>query len=127
MPPPKTDRNCGARSAIATCSHTSHAGLLPVRGPNPDAIRAHPPPPSPRCDPYLSAMANPDHFRILQRGIKAWTLWREENPDTKPDLSQADHTHAYLSRANLSNTNLRGATFLAANLLGAVPKNSTGS
>ncbi|MCP5111662.1 MAG: pentapeptide repeat-containing protein [bacterium] len=64
-------------------------------------------------------MANPEHLRILQRGIKVWNLWRQENPDTKPDLSQVDRTRAYLSRANLSNTDLRGAIFLGANLKGA--------
>ena len=64
-------------------------------------------------------MANPEHFRILQKGINAWNLWRAEHPEIQPDLNQADRTYAHLRRANLRDTALREVKFFAANLLGA--------
>lgn len=58
-------------------------------------------------------MANPQHLQILNKGVKSWNLWREENPTIKPDLSEADLTKielrgANLSEANLSSVNLSG-------------------
>lgn len=32
-------------------------------------------------------MANPEHLKNLQEGVKSWNKWREENPGIKPDLS----------------------------------------
>ena len=54
-------------------------------------------------------MANEEHLKILKQGVKKWNEWREENPDIKPDLQEA----------NLSTLDLRGANFKAANLLRA--------
>jgi uncharacterized protein YjbI with pentapeptide repeats len=52
-------------------------------------------------------MANEDHLRILQQGVKVWNKWREENPGIEPDLSVADLKAADLRGANLSGSNLR--------------------
>jgi len=64
-------------------------------------------------------MANPDHLKILKRGIKKWNQWREAHPDIKPDLSEADLTQADLRRANLSWADLSGAILSEAKLKGA--------
>jgi len=54
-------------------------------------------------------MANEEHLRILKQGVEAWNKWREENPDTEPDLRGANLSRANLSGANLSRANLREA------------------
>jgi hypothetical protein len=51
-------------------------------------------------------MANEEHLEILGQGVEVWNRWREENPDVRPDLSEAD----------LSGTDLGGADFVGANL-----------
>jgi len=35
------------------------------------------------------SMAIKEHLKILKQGVKRWNKWREENPDVKPDLSNA--------------------------------------
>ena len=35
-------------------------------------------------------MPNLEHLSILRKGVEAWNLWREDNPDVRPDLSDAD-------------------------------------
>jgi len=57
-------------------------------------------------------MANEEHFLMLLQGVEAWNRWREEHPETKPDLSGAN-----LERANLRRANLREAWFDKAHLL----------
>ena len=69
-------------------------------------------------------MVNPEHVAILQQGVEAWNKWRDENPNIKPDLSEAKLKEAKLSRANLtgvdfSNAFLSGSDFSKANLIGA--------
>ena len=59
-------------------------------------------------------MANLEHLQILQQGIEAWNLWRNQHLDIRPDLSGAllsgaDLSGADLSRALLSDASLRGA------------------
>lgn len=49
-------------------------------------------------------MANPEHLKIMKRGVRAWNQWRYENPNIKPDLSRAR-----LSSRNLVNVDLRDA------------------
>jgi hypothetical protein len=34
-------------------------------------------------------MANDEHVAMLKKGVDAWNAWREENPDIRPDLSEA--------------------------------------
>lgn len=83
-------------------------------------------------------MANDEHLAILKQGIEAWNRWREENPEVRPDLSEADLSgadlsptwtgteilsadlrEADLSGANLSRANLNGANLSDADLSGA--------
>jgi len=63
-------------------------------------------------------MPNEDHFAIIKRGVTAWNEWRLANPETEPDLRQADLTHMNLVMANLRNANLESAT-LVCSLMGA--------
>ncbi len=44
-------------------------------------------------------MANEEHLKILKQGGKVWNRWREENPDLRPDLSDADLFEADLHAA----------------------------
>ena len=64
-------------------------------------------------------MANPKHLDVLKLGVEAWNRWREENPEIRPDLTQADLREANLGLANLSGANLRRAYLYRANLRGA--------
>src|SRR6516162_1530989 len=66
-------------------------------------------------------MANNEHVAILKQGVKAWNAWRRENPDIRPDLSNADLRGADLSGANLARANLREAFRVKANLGRADP------
>jgi uncharacterized protein YjbI with pentapeptide repeats len=66
-------------------------------------------------------MANEEHLRIIQQGVKVWNQWRVDNPDIESDLSEADLSGADLSEVNLSGadlskTNLVGANLIMANL-----------
>ena len=61
-------------------------------------------------------MANKEHLARLKHGVEAWNLWRRENPDARPDLSQANLTGAHLVEADLSDTNLFWANLNHANL-----------
>lgn len=71
---------------------------------------------------------------LLHDGVTRWNLWRHEEPDVRPNLSEADLTGAHLSgaylreadlteanltRANLSDADLTGAHLTGANLAGA--------
>jgi len=44
-------------------------------------------------------MANQEHLDILKQGVSKWAKWRDENPETRPDLRES----------NLYGANLRGA------------------
>ena len=64
-------------------------------------------------------MANEEHVKILKQGVEAWNNWREENPDIKPDLIEADLSEADLTEADLSWADLRKAKLSGADLSGA--------
>ncbi len=64
-------------------------------------------------------MANDDHLTLLKQDVAAWNAWRKENPDTRPDLREADLSGADLREADLSDANLRGAVLREANFRGA--------
>jgi hypothetical protein len=64
-------------------------------------------------------MANPDHFAKLEEDVALWNLWREGNPDIKPDLRGVDLRGANLRGANLTEANLSGAGLRWASLSGA--------
>lgn len=74
-------------------------------------------------------MADPNHLEMLKTGRKAWNLWRMENPDIKPDLSNTNLKNASLrkmdlSEANLSNTDLCNADLAEAYLWGTLFTNA---
>ena len=50
-------------------------------------------------------MANEEQLSILRQGVEVWNEWREENPNVKINLSNAD-----LSRINLSKVDPKGAS-----------------
>ena len=54
-------------------------------------------------------MAEKEHLARLKQGVEAWDRWREENPDLKPDLSDAKLERANLGGADLSGVDLYGA------------------
>ena len=64
-------------------------------------------------------MANPEHLKILKQGVEVWNKWREENPQIKPDLVNANLGGVNLSNADLSYANLVIANFKKAELSGA--------
>jgi uncharacterized protein YjbI with pentapeptide repeats len=64
-------------------------------------------------------MANDEHVALLKQGVAAWNAWRDENPGTRPDLSEANLREANLSGTNLRGANLREAGLSKANLSGA--------
>jgi uncharacterized protein YjbI with pentapeptide repeats len=69
-------------------------------------------------------VADQTHLDVLLQDVEAWNEWREQNPSTRPDLSEADLTGANLSRADLTNAYLSSGTpyiypYNAANLTGA--------
>lgn len=73
-------------------------------------------------------MANPEHVKILEKGIEVWNKWRAKNPDVRPDLSKfdlrgynlrrANLNEAYLSYADISYTSLSDSNLNKANLNG---------
>jgi uncharacterized protein YjbI with pentapeptide repeats len=67
----------------------------------------------------LTAVANPEHLKIIQLGVDAWNQWRLENFDTVPDLSGADLSNLKLHYAQLHAANLERANCWKAELIGA--------
>lgn len=76
-------------------------------------------------------MANEKHLAILRTSTKAWNVWRNLNPNIRPDLTKAnlryadlvgadltqvDLAQADLEYANLSDANLVGADLICAGL-----------
>ena len=66
-------------------------------------------------------MANPEHLKILEQGVKVWNAWREENAYTQPDLKEAalegiNLIDANLSESDLTRANLNGADLSGSNL-----------
>ncbi len=59
-------------------------------------------------------MADAEHVAILSRGVVAWNRWRQDNPDTVPDLSGAN-----IKTKKLDGINFRGADLGCAMLPGA--------
>ena len=64
-------------------------------------------------------MANDEHVAILKKGVAAWNAWRDENPDIRPNLSEATLDGADLTGANLSGAFLNRAFLVNAILDGA--------
>lgn len=64
-------------------------------------------------------MANQKHLEILKQGVEVWNEWREEYPQERPDLSEANLDNMNLSKINLANVNLDKATLRDAHLIEA--------
>jgi hypothetical protein len=64
-------------------------------------------------------MANDEHVTILKQGVDAWNKWRDENPNVRPDLSEAILSRANLSGADLTGADLGGAHLYRTDLSGA--------
>jgi uncharacterized protein YjbI with pentapeptide repeats len=68
-------------------------------------------------------MANPEHLKVLQRGVGDWNAWKIKEPGI-PDLRNAalvsaDLTGANFQNATLREADLRNAKFASANLMNA--------
>lgn len=63
--------------------------------------------------------ANPDHLKMLHKGVKAWNAWRAREPQVRPDLLGLNAYEAMLLGVDFSKANLRWTSFQAANLTGA--------
>ena len=55
-------------------------------------------------------MANEEHLAILKKGVAAWNEWREQHPDLRPDLVEANLSGANLREANLDWRSSRGVS-----------------
>ena len=65
-------------------------------------------------------MASRKQSEVLKRGVKAWNVWREENPRAKqPNFTRANLRSAKLAGANLRAADLSGADLVRADLRGA--------
>lgn len=64
-------------------------------------------------------MAKKEHLKILKQGVAIWNMWRDDNPEIRPDLREANLSKANLSGADLSNAILSKANLSGANLADA--------
>jgi len=64
-------------------------------------------------------LANPEHVRILKRGVEVWNQWRSENPGIQPNLRGQSFKGQDLSGADFSGADIRSADFSKATLRGA--------
>ena len=71
-------------------------------------------------------MASEEQLSLIRQGVEKWNLWKDQNTDNRPDLSQADLRETQLQKADLSNTNLNKAKLQFSNLKGANLKGTTG-
>ena len=65
-------------------------------------------------------MANPEHLKTLNQGVKIWNKWREKNRNIWPDLKGAKLKGTNLLGANLKGANLKGADLSGVNLAYAI-------
>jgi uncharacterized protein YjbI with pentapeptide repeats len=68
---------------------------------------------------YRCNMAAIDQLHLLRSGTGNWNRWREQNPNSKPDLDGADLRGTDMKGANLSSAGLSEADLSNANLAGA--------
>jgi len=61
-------------------------------------------------------MANPEQLAILKQGVGEWNEWRQKNPDTDVDLTQANLRGAELAGADFSGLDLSTVDFSGAKL-----------
>ena len=65
-------------------------------------------------------MANEEQVALLKQGAEVWSNWRQENPDIRSDLIEANLSGTNLIGANRIWANPRGADLTKAVLSGAV-------
>ena len=65
-------------------------------------------------------MANEEQLAILEQGVEVWNKWRRENPAQGIDLSKAILSEVNLRGANLRGVNLRSADLSKADLREAI-------
>ncbi|HEY4034483.1 MAG TPA: pentapeptide repeat-containing protein [Ktedonobacteraceae bacterium] len=61
-------------------------------------------------------MANQEHVTLLRQGVEQWNKWRDQHPEIRVNLSDADLTGFDLNEANLRGSDLRRANLSEANL-----------
>jgi uncharacterized protein YjbI with pentapeptide repeats len=61
-------------------------------------------------------VANEEHLKILRQGVAAWNEWRDKNPKSRPDLSEANLHEVDLRGAFLDDTDLHHANLTKINL-----------
>jgi len=66
-----------------------------------------------------------EHLNKIKQGVSIWNQWREDNPETVPDLSEADIRGCKLQKVNFSNTNLKEAKLQYSNLTEATLENAS--
>lgn len=54
-------------------------------------------------------MVNESYLEILKQGVEVWNKWREDHPEMRPDLRDANLSNANLSNATLSKAHLENA------------------
>jgi len=65
-------------------------------------------------------MANPEHLKILETGVKAWNEWRLKNPGVVPDLKEIKLFSADLKRIDLRGAELKDALLFGVDLSDAI-------
>ena len=61
-------------------------------------------------------MSNYNHVQTLKQGVLVWNQWRRQDPDVKPNLSEANLNQTNLVKVNLRQADLRKADLRNANL-----------
>lgn len=64
-------------------------------------------------------MANPEHMRVLKRGVATWNKWRKAHREVIPDLNGADLFRADLIGADLNFAHLQEVNLIGADLMRA--------
>ena len=64
-------------------------------------------------------MAEKDHLKILEKGVRHWNNWRKREPDRRPDLRGADFTGKDFTGADFSKAWIQGTNFTKTKLKGA--------
>jgi len=67
----------------------------------------------------MDLMADKEQLDWMRRGVAAWNGWRKDNPETTPDLVEANLVRAELAGANLAGARLQRCNLTRAKLQGA--------
>jgi hypothetical protein len=71
-------------------------------------------------------MANDEHVALLKKGVKAWNAWRDENPDIRRDLSEANlHQGGEPQRGEPERDDPHGVRSRCSRPTAATPKHSS--